>query len=141
MKTYQHLYVKCHTYTMYPVWNMHPSILYTPHHVDQSLHPTVLHTHLPDQCAATYPSVVIRIMTPPQYTWTLLIVPEMKHQNPLTMRNHQMRRRTSKLYLWMINIGQQRWYQKEHSAYMRMGYLIMYAHTHALMELMTLPHI
>ena len=32
MRTYQHLYIKHHAYTMYPVWNMHPLILYTLHH-------------------------------------------------------------------------------------------------------------
>ena len=74
---------------------MHLLTQHTPHHADQSQHPTVLHTHLPDQCAATYPSVVIRITTPPQYEWTLLVVPEVQHQNPLTMRNHQMRMRIS----------------------------------------------
>ena len=42
---------------------------------------------------------------------------------------------------WMMNIGQQRWFQKEHSTYMRMGCPIMCARTHVLMELITLPRI
>ena len=106
---------------MCPVWNMHLLIQHTPHHTDQFQHPTALHVHLPDQCTTAYPSVVIRFMTPPQYAWTLLMVPEMQHQNPLTMRDHQMRMRISRQYLWMMNIGQQRWFQKEHSAYMKNG--------------------
>ena len=100
-----------------------------------------LNTHLPDQCTtAVYPSVVTRISTPPQYAWTLPIAPEMQHQSPLMMRNHQVRMRISRQYLWMMNIGQQRWFQKEHSAYMRMGCPIMCAHTHALMNIMVPPH-
>ena len=90
---------------MSQAWNMRLLTQHTPpHHLDQSQHPAVLHTHLPDQCTAVYPSVVTRIMTPPQYTWTLPIVPEMQHQNPLTMRNHQMRMRISKQYLWTFCI-------------------------------------
>ena len=41
----------------------------------------------------------------------------------------------------MMNIGQQRWLQTEHSAYMRMDYPIMCAHTHALMDIMVPPRI
>ena len=141
-RTYRHLYVKHHVYTMCPVWSMHPSILHTLHHAVQLILLAMTHSNPhSDQYATTYPSVVTRIMTPPQYAWTLPIVPEMQHQNPLTMRNHQMRMRISRRYLWMMNIGQQRWFQKEHSAYMRMGCPIMCAHTHVLMELITLPHI
>ena len=139
MKTYQHLYIKCHADTMYPAWNMHPLILHIPHHVDQSQQPTILYTHLPDQCAAIYPSVVTTISTPPQYTWTLQIAPVIHHQNPLKMRNHQVRMRISRQYLWMMNFGQWRWFQKEHSAYMRMGCPIMCAHTHALVDIMAHP--
>ena len=94
----------------------------------------ISHVHLPDQCTAAYPSVVIRFMTPPQYAWTLPMVPEMQHQNPLMLRDHQMMTRISRQYLWMMNIGQQKWFQKEHSAYMRMDYPITCAHTHVLLD-------
>ena len=126
---------------MCPVWNMHPSIQHTPHHADQFQHPTASHVHLPDQCTAAYPSVMIRFMTPPQYAWTLLMVPEMQHQNPLMLSDHQMTMRIFRQYLWMMNIGQQRWFQKEHSAYMRMDYPITCVHTHVLMDQMAQPRI
>ena len=112
MKTYHNLCIKCHAYTMYPAWNIHLLILYTPHHADQSQQPTVLCTHLPDQCTAIYPSVVTRISIPLQYAWTLPTAPKMQHQSPLTMRNHQVRMRISRQYLWTMNIGQQRWFQE-----------------------------
>ena len=142
MRTYQHLYEKQHIYTMCPVWNMHLSIMHTLHHAIQLILLAMTHSipHL-DQCATTYPSVVIRFTTPPQYARTLPTVPEIQHQNPLMMRNHQMRMRISRQYLWTMNIGQQRWFQKEHSAYMRMGCPIMCAHNHALMDIMAPPHI
>ena len=78
-------------------------------------------------CCTAYPSVVTVIQ------WTLHIVPVIQPQNPLTSRM-----RTSRQYPWMMNIGQQKWFQKEHSAYMRMDYLIMCAHTHALVDIMAL---
>ena len=109
MRTYQHLYERPLTYTMSPVWSMHPSILSTLHHIDQLIHLTMTHSHPhSDQCTAIYPSVVTRITTPPWYAWTLS---NMQHQNLLTMRNHQMRMRISRQYLWTMNIGQQRWFQ------------------------------
>ena len=95
MKTYQHLYIKCHAITMYPAWNMHPLILHIPHNADQSQQPTILYTHLPDQCTAIFPSVVTTISTPPQYAWTLQIAPVIQHQTPLIMRYHHMRMRIS----------------------------------------------
>ena len=58
-------------------------------------------------CTDAYPSVATRIKKPPWYTWTLLIVLEIWHQNLLTMRNH-IRMRISKQCLWMMSIGQQR---------------------------------
>ena len=131
MKTYQCPYAKqCHAYTMYPAWNMHLSTLHTVHPTDQFQQPVILHTHLPDQCTATYPSVVTAIQ------WTLHIVPVIQPQTPLTLRT-----RISKQYPWTMNIGQWKWCQREHSAYMRMDYLIMCAHIHALMDIMALPHI
>ena len=129
-RTYQCPYAKCHAYTMYPAWNMHLSTLHTAHPTNQLHQPLIFHTHLPDQCAATYPSVVTAIQ------WTLHIVPVIQPQTPLTSRT-----RISKQYPWTMNIGQQKWFQKEHSAYMRMDYLIMCAHTHALMDIMAPPHI
>ena len=39
----------------------------------------------------------------------------------------------------MMNIGQQKWYRKEHFVYMKMGYQTMYVNTHALIgKIMTL---
>ena len=65
--------------------------------------------------------------------------------SPLTAHQtaQMMRRRISKWYLLMMNTGLQIWYQREHSAYTKMGYLIMYVNTHALMGLLiiTLSHI
>ena len=84
---------------MCPVWNMHLSILHTLHHAVQLILLAITHSNPhSDQCTATYPSVVTRITTPPQYAWTLPTVPEMQHQNPLKMRNHQMRMRISRQY-------------------------------------------
>ena len=119
---------------------MDPLILHTTHHADQSHQPTILHTHLPDQCTTVYPLVVTTISTPAQYELTLQIAPVIQHQKPLTMRYHHARMRISRQYLWTMNIGQQRWFQKEHSEYMRMDYQIMCAHTHALMDIMVPPH-
>ena len=77
--------------------------LHTAHPTDQSHQPVILHTHLPDQCATVYPSVVTTIPTPPQYSWTLQIVLVIQLQNPLTLRM-----RISRQYLWTVNIGQQK---------------------------------
>ena len=41
-----------------------------------------------------------------------------------------------------MNIGHQKWYQKEHFAYMKMGYQTMYVNTHTFMGIIiTLSHI
>ena len=56
-------------------------------------------------------------------------------------QNTQMKKKISKQYLWMMNIGWQIWYWKEHFVYMKMGYPTMYVNTHALMGIVTLPHI
>ena len=139
-KTYQHLYAKHHAYTMYPAQTMHPLILHITHHADQSHQPMTLHAHLPDQCNAIYPSVVTTISTPPQYAWTLPIVPGIQHQTPLMTRYHQVRMSISQRCLWTMNIGQQSCLWKGHSAYMRIDYPTMCAHTHALMDIMVPPH-
>ena len=79
----------------------------TPHWPLDQPHPTPSHLQS-DQFTDIYPSVVTQISTPPQYAWTLPTVPGIHHQNPLTMRNHQVRMRISRQYLWMMNIGQRR---------------------------------
>ena len=80
----------------------------TLHHIDHStsltLTPSLLQS---DQFANVYPSEMTQISTPPQYAWTLPIVPGIHLQNPLKMRNHQVRMRISQQFLWMMNIGQQ----------------------------------
>ena len=131
MKTYQCPYAKCHAYTMYPAWNMHLSTLHTVHPTDQFQQPVILHTHLPDQCAIAYPSVVTAIQ------WTLHTVPVMQPQTPLTCQGQGFPNST--LGRWTLVNG--KWCQREHSAYMRMDYLIMCSHTHALMDIMAPPHI
>ena len=50
------LHVKCHTYTMCPVWNMLLSTPYTALRADQL--PVIPHTHLPDQCDAIFLSMM-----------------------------------------------------------------------------------
>ena len=129
-KTYQHPYAKHHEYTMSSAWNMHLSTLHTAHPTDQLHQSVILYTHLPDLCIATYPSVVRVIQ------WTLHIAPVIQPHTPLTSRM-----RISKQYPWTMNISQQKWFQKEHSAYMKVDCLIMCAHTRALMDIMALPHI
>ena len=87
---------------MCPVWSMHLLTQSTLHHINHLTSLTLTPSHLQsDQFADVYPSVVTRISTPPQYTWTLPTVPGIHHQNPLKTRNHQVRMRISRQYLWI----------------------------------------
>ena len=112
----------------------------SPHYaILPSWYTTLLHTACLTQTSASLPDVsfwlkrVIRIQTDHQ-TVTKIQTP---HQT-----TPQMKRKTSKWYLLMMSIGQQKWYQKECFVYMKMDYPIMYVNTHAFMGiLITLSHI
>ena len=112
---------------------MHPLIQPTLCHTAQLFHHTTTHSQPhPDQCATTSCS----FLTVQRVTRTQTL-----HQTA-HKTVHQMRRKISKQYLLMMNIGQQKWYQREHFAYMKMGYQTMYDNTHALMGIIiTLSHI
>ena len=107
--TYPLHYERLQESTMFPAWNMLHS---TQHLSHQEIH----HKLHPDQYADAYPSV--------QQTTTL----QPALQNDLKMK------RTSRWYLWMMNIGLLMKHLKEHCVFMSMVYHMDYAHTHALMQ-------
>ena len=110
--TYPLHYERHQESTMFPAWNMFHS---TQHLSHQEIH----HKLHPDQYADDYHSV--------QHITTLQPAPQ-------DVQKTKKRKRISRWYLWMMNIGLPRKHLKGHYVFMSMVYHIGYAGTHALMQ-------
>ena len=111
------------------------------HHVSSMEHASFDPAHTMPCCPADTPYYDTQ-PSPPRPVHHCLMFFLTAQRVTRTQTAHQMKRKISKWYLLMMNTGQQKWYQREHFAYMKMGYQTMYVNTHALMGiLITLSHI
>ena len=99
-------------------------------------HYTLLPSYHTESCFTTNPSKTSALL-PIIYFQKFREWPGSR-QHTRTLR---WRRRFPNSTYWMMNIGWQIWYWKEHFVYMKMGYPTMYVNTHALNGIVTLPHI
>ena len=115
--TYPLYYKRLLAFITFPAWNMLHSTQCPPH---LAVHHTL---HL-DQCADTYllPQQTTTLQTAPQYAQTA----QMK------------KKKISRQYPWMMNMGLLKKHLTELSVFMNMGYLMDYASTHVLMQTITL---